>query len=295
MRRAFVMLPIAACLCGSPVRADGDLLGQVRQEVNAPAALPSERKKDKDKDKNGDCDPTDGVFGDLLSDMLADGLGPAIGKTLLAPFLLPPLVVGDDYQTYSYFPRYPYAHDLPGDLWLDRDQEPDARRPRGLRTWSAHVGVEDGYDFRGVNRVGARVLFDTATRFGLASDWDFFQERLPCGCYDELTLGDMNLTFRFAQCEWLQMYAGAGGRIMPDRSCTRGGFNFTYGGDVFPFKPVVVSSSLDLGTLGSASLVRVRGTVGLVHKHWELFGGYDFLRIGTVNLQGPMAGLRLWF
>jgi hypothetical protein len=33
----------------------------------------------------------------------------------------------------------------------------------------------------------------------------------------------------------------------------------------------------------------------VTHKRWETFGGYDFLRIGTVNLQGPMVGLRLWF
>jgi hypothetical protein len=35
--------------------------------------------------------------------------------------------------------------------------------------------------------------------------------------------------------------------------------------------------------------------MGLIHRHWELFGGYDFYRIGAVDLQGPMAGLRLWF
>jgi hypothetical protein len=82
---------------------------------------------------------------------------------------------------------------------------------------------------------------------------------------------------------------------MPDGPYTRYGFNITYGGDVFPCKPVVISSSLDLGNLGSASVIRLRGTVGLIHRHWEVFGGYDFYRIGSVDLQGPMAGLRLWF
>jgi hypothetical protein len=36
-------------------------------------------------------------------------------------------------------------------------------------------------------------------------------------------------------------------------------------------------------------------SVGAIWNGWELFAGYDFLRIGTVNLQGPMVGLRFWF
>src|SRR5581483_2174843 len=33
----------------------------------------------------------------------------------------------------------------------------------------------------------------------------------------------------------------------------------------------------------------------VVKEHFEIFGGYDFLRIGSVNLDGLMLGLRLWF
>ncbi len=285
MRPLFAILPIAAVLFASPIRADGDLLGQVREQVDAPAKPCAEGKKDrnkKDGNNDGDCDA------------LGDTLAPLVGEALLAPFVVPPLALGDDYQTTSLFPRFPYAYGQPGFLWLDRAGDDDSE-PRGGRNWSVRADVEDGCDFRGVNRLGTRLVFDTTSRFGIATDWDFFTQRLPCGCCDELTLGDANLTFRFAQSEWMQMYAGLGGRVMPDRSSTRGGFNFTYGGDVFPCKPVVVSSSLDLGNLGSAAVFRVRGTVGLVHRHCELFGGYDFLRIGSVDLQGPMAGRRLWF
>jgi hypothetical protein len=27
----------------------------------------------------------------------------------------------------------------------------------------------------------------------------------------------------------------------------------------------------------------------------ELLGGYDFLRLGSADLQGPFLGVRLWF
>ena len=197
---------------GRPVRvADprhGDLLGQVREQVDAPAKPCAEGKKDrnkKDGNKDDDCDA------------LGDDLAPLVGEALLAPFVVPPLALGDDYQTTSLFPRFPYAYGQPGFLWLDRAGDDDSE-PRGGRNWSVRADVEDGYDFRGVNRLGTRLVFDTTSRFGIATDWDFFTQRLPCGCYDELTLGDANLTFRFAQSEWMQMYAGLGGRVMPDRS-----------------------------------------------------------------------------
>jgi hypothetical protein len=281
--RRLLFVPVAALLALPPLRADEGVLQQVRDQVK-PAQTAEKpggsQKKGKDREVGNDSDDRFSV--------------PGLEALALFPFVIPALALGDDYQTYSLFPRYPYACGLPGNLWLDRSQDGDPR-PRGARFWSVEAAAEDGYSFHGVNRVGARFALDTALRFGVASNWDFFQERRPCGCYDELTVGDVNLTYRFAQCDWMGMFVGAGGRVMPDRYDTRAGFNFTYGAEVFPCKPLVLSSSFDLGNLGSASVVRARATVGLIHRHWELFGGYDFYRIGAVDLQGPMAGLRLWF
>ena len=44
-----------------------------------------------------------------------------------------------------------------------------------------------------------------------------------------------------------------------------------------------------------AGLFRARATVGVLYRGLELFTGYDYLNIGGVDLQGPLAGLRLWF
>lgn len=57
----------------------------------------------------------------------------------------------------------------------------------------------------------------------------------------------------------------------------------------------MVSADLDLGTLGAASVFRGRLTGGVVWNRCELFTGYDYLRIGAVDLQGPVLGLRAWF
>jgi hypothetical protein len=108
-------------------------------------------------------------------------------------------------------------------------------------------------------------------------------------------VGDVNLVYRIAQADWVQMHAGVGGRIWTDRYATYGGFNFTYGADFFPLKPLVISTQLDLGNLSDAFVTRARATVGWQINRLELYGGYDFLRIGSVNFQGPMIGARLWF
>ncbi len=122
MRRLFALLPIALVLCAASARADGDLLGQVRQQVDAPAAPCSDDHKHKDQD--GDCDG--------LDDTLGEALGPLIGEALLAPFAVPALALGDDYQSASLFPRFPYAYNRPGYLWLVRGDDGDPE-PRGSR------------------------------------------------------------------------------------------------------------------------------------------------------------------
>jgi hypothetical protein len=37
------------------------------------------------------------------------------------------------------------------------------------------------------------------------------------------------------------------------------------------------------------------GTSEGVNPCWEIYGGYDYLEIGSVNVQGPVIGLRWWF
>src|SRR5262249_7010122 len=154
---------------------------------------------------------------------------------------------------------------------------------------------EDGNDFRGLNRLNGAFVLDTTTRFGLRTSWNWLDERRPCGCHDDMVLGDINLTYRFAQDERVQMYAGIGARILADPWRTNAGVTVLYGADFFPVRPVVVSPLVDGVNLGSAGVIHARGTVGYCFGRWEAFAGYDFLRIGSVNLQGPLAGLRLWF
>jgi hypothetical protein len=156
------------------------------------------------------------------------------------------------------------------------------------------LSAEDGNDFRGLNRVEGQFTVDTRSRFGVQTRWDHFEET-DGGHYDETLLGDTELTYRFVQRDWVEMTTGIGFRMMTDKHVTRGGFNFYYGSDLYLMKPLVVSSSVDLGNLDAGFVVHTRCTLGAVWRHWEFLGGYDFLRVGSVNLQGPMLGVRLWY
>jgi hypothetical protein len=167
--------------------------------------------------------------------------------------------------------------------------------PDYLKPWSVQAQIENGNDFNGLNRLGTRVAVDTAWRLGVQTNWDYYQENLANGRSDSTVMGDTEMTFRFAQADWLRMYAGVGFRTMQDSRTDRWGFNATYGADIFPVWPLVISTSFDLGDLGDAFVFQARGTAGWAWRYGELFIGYELRRIGDVNLQGFLGGLRLWF
>lgn len=274
----------ALCLLGAAplLHAQGGKLQQLRDEVRDPSPGDSSAGCPGDDDTEG--------WGDLFGEVF----GPFILFGLTGPFTLPHAILGDDFDFVGSFARHPYAGGYPGYMAIDRTGTGEGP-PAGFRPWSGRVFVEESNDFDGLNRVNAQLLLETDSRFGFQGGWSYLSERLWCGCYDDAFLGDANVVFRFAQSECAQFRAGLGVRVLSDRYDTDVGFNFTYGADFYPGKPFIVSGQLDAGTLGSAGVVRVRGTAGVIRSKFEVFVGYDYLRIGSVDLQGPVIGLRLWF
>jgi len=233
-----------------------------------------------------------------LSGDTADGVGMLAGLVLGAPFYIPMFLLNDRGDNKAEFPPHPYPGDYPGYLWMGRDplalSEKAPEPPADLRCWSLRITADDANDFSGLNRSGVRVVLDTTSRLGLTSNWNWFQEVLQHGV-DRTLLGDTNLTLRFTQDELIQFYAGFGARCQIDPQKDHWGFNLTYGCDLTAIRPLLVSTQVDAGNLGSAVVVHARGSLGVVWRHYEIMTGYDFLRIGSVNLQGPFLGVRFWF
>jgi len=294
-----------SCLTAVPVSAQGTIQ-RLRDETaprpsdshpsdsSAPSSSSSSSSSHKSSSDDSDCD-------DFLRD-LGGGLFLTACEIATVPLWGPSVLLGDYLGNPGHFPPHPYSGDMPGYVQVlrehgnvKRDEEISPDDPNYLKWWSVRLSVEDGNDFRGLNRLNGQLVFDTTLRVGLWTNWDWLHERLPCGCTDETLLSATSLTFRIAQSEYVLMHAGAGFRMMNDRTGDRFGFNFLYGADVFPAEPFVLSALLEGGTLGEAGVFHTRGSAGVIYHGWEVYLGYDFLRVGTVNVQGPMAGLRFWF
>jgi hypothetical protein len=288
----------------SALPAQEGRLERVRREVNEqpsgppPTAGPVSPADD-DEASHGSYGSWREEDGDPIGDFVLASGAYVFYATVAAPFVIPRWLL-DDHGQPLYFPRHPYDRGHPGYLAFDVDaSQQAAERWDGHappRWWMARVAIEDGNDFDGLNRVGGQFLFDTATRFGVVTNWDHYHETFGFGQgHDVTTIGDVTLLCRFAQTEHVLMRAGVGCRIMSDEHATNAGVNLHYGGEWFPCEPWVVSAGMDFGNLGSAFVVRARATAGVLWHGLEAFAGYDFLRIGEVNLHGPMLGVRFWF
>ena len=185
------------------------------------------------------------------------------------------------------FPPYPYAEDCDGCLVTASPSYGDA--------WLGRVQYEFGSDSQDLDRNGIGFLLEHTSRFGIDFDWDSYSEELPGGEHDELHVGEFNFLYRVAESDHLLMRAGIGVGWLGDRFGTEAGVNFTIKAEYMPCRPFVLASELDFGTLGDAENFHAAGSIGAMIGRCEVYGGYDYRRIGEVEIEGPQIGLRFWF
>jgi hypothetical protein len=282
----------------SPASAQG-ILARTRMHPPPSAPEPAPPAPSSTTNSSSSSNTWDGVSDSdagLWGYLAAVGLGTVLATS---PLWGPAGIVGDNFDTPAYFPGYPHAVARAGYLVVGPSQDEFEAGtfldPEYLKSWGLRAAVEDGHDFGSLNRIGTRIDFDTTCRLGASMHWDYYHDHLGDHLSDETTLGDAHLTVRIAQADWIQMHAGLGGRWRFDEHTVNGGASFLYSADVFLWNPVILSSEVDLGNLDRQFIVRSRTSLGAHLGHCELLAGYDFLRLGSVNLQGPFAGVRLWF
>ena len=174
-------------------------------------------------------------------------------------------------------------------LRIDYTNEP-APAPR---IWHGKIDLEIGDGSGEISRTGFGFALEGESRWGVDVDWDAYSERLANGGHDELNVGQLNVTYRFFQSEYGSVRAGAGVGWFGDHLGTETGANFTVQTDVLLTDRLIAGVDLDIGTLGGAQTQHVSATLARRFGRFEAFAGYDFRRIGSTELKGPMVGLRL--
>jgi hypothetical protein len=271
-----------------PVLADGRL-DEVRDEVrNSDGDDDDDDRCRDDDDDDWDDDDWDDDDDDTLGGTFGEAVGQFVFTLAISPWFAPPALLDDEASLFADFPRAPYADDVPGHLLIWSSLPDDAR------SWNARLAAFYGDSFDGLHRAGARLQLDTASRFGLDAEWHQWVEDAARG-RDTLAVGDANFIYRFAQHEQAEFHTGLGFNWLADRARADFGFNFTYGVDLFPRRPWVISAVFDAGTLGEAGYFHGRTSVGVIWEQVELFAGYDVQRFGNARLDGLIAGMQFWF
>lgn len=161
--------------------------------------------------------------------------------------------------------------------------------------WGSQLRAEYLDDYDRLTAYRARLLVEHTSRWGFDTETNFWRESTAPGVHDELWTGDANIVFRFAQSERVQLRSGVGLAWLSDQTDTDLGFNFTYGGEFYPVRPLVLSAELDAGWIGHAWMFHLRSTAGVVYKQAEVYVGYDYLEIGNAQLDGVVAGVKVFF
>jgi hypothetical protein len=273
---------VAAAICCVSVSAQAGTLNDVREEVHGKNDEKYRNHGENGSEDEGTSDDSD--FGSWL-----------FYNVVSSPFWLPYHACGDTYEVSRYFETYPYGGGAAGSM-RSLPESDVAASSDGGKWWSGEIGIDGSQTLSGVGRLAGSARLDTSFRFGLQATWLTFGEWLPNRqSFDSLSIGDADLTYRFAQSSHVQFRVGAGARFMLDPSGNKGGVNLLYAVDVFPVSPLVVTALGSIGSLGKAGVVQGRLTAGAMLSAAEVFAGWDYLSIGDVRLSGPMLGTKLHF
>jgi hypothetical protein len=272
----------------SPLQAQQSALDTIRSDVRQgpPPSPPSAPAPAPSSNANSSAEPVDQQTQDAENSLFLAGVIGA-GAVVTSPFWVPHSLLGDDFSTKESFSRYPYASTSG---YLVDPGTPVPTSPFAVRLDADYVEAFDNLDL-----INGHILVSTVSRIDVDARIQHLGELTPSGPNDEIWIGDFNVMFRFGQASFAEFRTGLGINWLNDPTQTDLGFNFTYGVDVFPVKPFILSAVMDAGTLGHAGLFRFRSTAGVAYKRLEFYTGYEYTDIGRTHWNGLIGGVRLWF
>jgi hypothetical protein len=136
----------------------------------------------------------------------------------------------------------------------------------------------------------------------LETEWQRYLEYLPDGRTDSLTLGTVGGLIGLPVVRnHLTVLVGAGLSTYHDPYGDESGWYAKAGFEAFPLRPLILSGELWAGYIRAdefdteTALGGGRATLGAVWNRFEVYGGWQATWIGSVTLDGPTGGVRVWF
>lgn len=190
-----------------------------------------------------------------------------------SPYWAPHALLEDDYKSLTGFRTDPYA--CQGEDWgfLIIDQAQALHTSR----WTGLLGLDYGTNFDALQTLGGEATVEHASRWGLGARWRYFREDTRPR-RDSLSLGALNVTYRFAQSPRLAFRSGIGLNWLTDRTDSDLGFNWLYGAEWCPSEPLVLQADLEMGSLGDAFTMRTSVRMGMQFGRWQPYIGGETYR-----------------
>lgn len=293
MRRTTISLLVGLMLT-APLF--GDDVQVLRDNVDRPwsPSPPSESppKRRDDPPRSSSTDDSPGWKEDDDNSLSLELLGAAAvatGYVVTTPVWGPATLVDDGQQRTGWFTQYPYQF---GDSYMTFSSPTD--EPWEPSLWSMRAESDFGTNFDNQHFLGGHVLAEHQNRWGLETRFSRVEDEFQ-NVTDSLWFGDFNGTYRFAQSEHWLFRGGVGMNWLVDHGDDHYGLNGTYQIDWFPSEPFVLSTDLDVGTLGDAWLFHFQQTAGVTWRGIEARVGYDYLDVGTAQFSMFLCGVRGWF
>lgn len=196
----------------------------------------------------------------------------------------------DDIIPTVYFPHFPYAEEADG---FAMGSDTLVARPV---TRSQQLTFRYGSDFETIDWLGVDGVWEfSQSRWGFDGEWLAYREELTTGGDDRLHFGDANVLWRRYQTEQIMFRWGAGLAWMADSDRVDLGINGTCRADLFPLEPIVVSVEYDIASLSGETSQHLQAGIGANWQHVEIFGGVDYRSIASVDIVGPVIGIRGWW
>ena len=168
-------------------------------------------------------------------------------------------------------------------------------RERGERT-AFRLEAETGYVIAGAWRVAAAARVQLPFFLDLAARYTLFLEPGDVEV-STFVVGRVDLELRLLDTNGMQLRIGGGLRHAHDPLGSVFGGGMGLAMDIFPFQPVILSLSADVGVVGEAVLASARASLGLIVDATEIYVGYHYEGLlGTVDvdLGAVLLGVRAW-